>query len=177
MIDPMDHSDLLADAARRPVSSAAQVLDGIGPETLHARPGGRGNSVAWLVWHAARQMDAQLAHLTGHRQVWAAGDWAGRLGIPRGDRELGFGDTAEEVAALRVADPDLLLAYLQAVVDALVAAVRGWSATDLDDVVDTAWDPPVTRGVRLVSLIDDAVAHVGQAAYARGLVEGWTIGY
>ncbi|HNV11243.1 MAG TPA: DUF664 domain-containing protein [Propionibacteriaceae bacterium] len=47
----------------------------------------------------------------------------------------------------------------------------------MDVVIDTRWDPPVTRGVRLVSVIDDAVAHVGQAAYARGVVEGWSIGY
>ena len=46
-----------------------------------------------------------------------------------------------------------------------------------DDVVDTNWTPHVTRGVRLISIIDDAVAHLGQAAYVRGLVDGWSIGY
>lgn len=173
----MNHTTFLIDAARRPVSSAAQVLRGIDREVLHACPGGRGNSVAWLVWHAARQMDAQLASLTGRTQIWTAAGWADRLGVPRGPGEIGFGDTPEQAAALTVSDPDLLLVYLTDVVDALVAAVSGWSADDLDVVVDTAWDPPVTRGVRLVSLIDDAVAHLGQAAYARGLVEGWTIGY
>ena len=47
----------------------------------------------------------------------------------------------------------------------------------LDDIVDTRWNPPVTRGVRLVSVIDDAVSHVGQAQYVRGLADGWSIGY
>jgi hypothetical protein len=36
--------------------------------------------------------------------------------------------------------------------------------------VDDAWDPPVTLGVRLVSVLGDDLEHVGQAAYVRGLV-------
>jgi len=34
--------------------------------------------------------------------------------------------------------------------------------------VDQSWDPPVTCGVRLISIIDDAAQHVGQAAYVVG---------
>ncbi len=173
----MDHSDVLIDAARRPVFAARQALRGITTQTLHASAGGRGSSIAWLVWHAARQMDAQLSDLTGTDQVWSGGGWATRLGIPRGPKDIGFGDTPERVASLSVEDPELLFEYLRDVVEALVAYVADLEAADLDAVVDTRWDPPVTRGVRLVSLIDDAVAHVAQAAYARGLVEGWSIGY
>lgn len=173
----MDHTDVLIDAAGRPLDSAEQALRGISRESLHARPAGRGSSIAWLVWHAARQMDAQLAHLAGTAQVWSEGGWAERLGIPRGPKAIGFGDTPDDVAALVVDDPGLLLEYLRTVVATLVGHVEGLSASDLDDIIDTRWDPPVTRGVRLVSIIDDAVAHVAQAAYARGLVEDWRIGY
>jgi Protein of unknown function (DUF664) len=38
----------------------------------------------------------------------------------------------------------------------------------LSRVVDVHWDPPVTASVRLVSIIDDAAQHLGQAAYVRG---------
>ena len=41
---------------------------------------------------------------------------------------------------------------------------------DLDRVVDTRWTPPVTLGVRLVSVLDDDMQHVGQAAYVRGIL-------
>jgi hypothetical protein len=44
------------------------------------------------------------------------------------------------------------------------------TADDLDRVVDTAWDPPVTLGVRLVSVINDDYQHAGQATYIRGLL-------
>lgn len=171
----MDQRDLLTDAARRPVDSARTVLADVSDETLHATPGGA-NSIAWLIWHAARQQDAQIAHLRGSHQVWEAG-WAGRLGVNRGSDDIGFGDSSEQVAALRISDPGEVLAYLEAVVQDAVAYIASLSDEDLDFVVDTNWTPHVTRGVRIMSTIDDAVAHVAQAAYARGVVEDWRLGY
>jgi hypothetical protein len=37
-------------------------------------------------------------------------------------------------------------------------------------VIDDRWDPPVTRGVRLVSVVNDTTQHAGQAAFAAGVV-------
>ena len=177
----MDAQAVLIDSVNRPVETARTVLKEISKETLHAMPGGRANSIAWLVWHAARQMDIQVAWLANagqiSEQLWLTDGWGERLGIDRGPKSIGFGDTAEDVAALRVEDPALLLDYLQACTDAFKTYVSGLSADDLDEVIDTKWNPPVTRGVRLVSIIDDAVTHLGQAAYARGQIEEWSIGF
>ena len=41
----------------------------------------------------------------------------------------------------------------------------GITVEELARVVDTRWDPPVTVSVRLVSVIGDALQHLGQAAY------------
>lgn len=38
-------------------------------------------------------------------------------------------------------------------------------------MVDERWDPPVTLGVRLVSVLSDDLQHAGQAAFVRGLLE------
>ena len=43
------------------------------------------------------------------------------------------------------------------------------TVADLDDVIDEEWDPPVTRGARLVSIVDDAIQHLAQAAYVLGM--------
>ncbi|MET1049720.1 MAG: hypothetical protein ABWZ55_08830, partial [Acidimicrobiales bacterium] len=48
--------------------------------------------------------------------------------------------------------------------------LAGITADDLDRVVDERWDPPVTLGVRLVSIADDDIQHAGQAAYLKGLL-------
>ncbi len=173
----MDHRDVLIDAARRPVDSARQVLEGIGADALNRMPDSEHSSIAWLVWHAARQQDAQLAELSGVRQVWHAAGWAQRFALDRPDEATGFGDSASDIAKVRVDDPAMLIGYLEAVVAQVIDYVARLSPSDLDDVVDARWDPPVTRGVRIVSTIDDAVAHVAQAAYLRGLLQNWRIGY
>ena len=59
----------------------------------------------------------------------------------------------------------------QAVAAAAQSFVDGLTAADLDRVVDEHWDPPVTLGVRLVSVVAEVNQHVGQAAYVKGLLE------
>ncbi|MCG7428196.1 DinB family protein [Helcobacillus sp. ACRRO] len=172
----MSHPVILTDAARRPEQAAAHLLTDISADVLHRMPGGRGNSIAWLIWHAARQMDVQTAQLTGGTTVWQKGGWAERTGIDRGPDDFGFGDRAEDVAALRVERPSDLLSYLSSCADALVEHIEALDAERLEEVVDESWEPPVTRGVRIVSIIDDAVSHCGQAAYVRGLLEDWSLG-
>lgn len=172
----MDHREVLKDGAKRTVETARAVLADADATTLATMPGGTGNSIAWLVWHAARQMDVQIADLSGGGTVWESGGWAQRLGIDRGADDFGFGDSPERVAALRVDDPTGLEDHLATCVAAFMEYVDGLSAEDLDEVIDDSWDPPTTRGVRLVSIINDASAHLGQAAYARGLIEGWSVG-
>jgi hypothetical protein len=75
------------------------------------------------------------------------------------------------VAAVRVASSELLVGYGADVAAATMSYLDGLSEADLDRVVDERWDPPVTLAVRLVSVLDDDLEHVGQAAYVRGLLE------
>jgi len=53
---------------------------------------------------------------------------------------------------------------------AVMAMLADLTPAALDRVVDRRWDPPVTLGVRLVSIADDSLQHAGQAAYVRGLL-------
>ena len=52
-----------------------------------------------------------------------------------------------------------------------IALLGQVAADDLDRIVDTRWTPAVTLGVRLVSVINDSMQHVGQAAFVRGCLE------
>lgn len=167
----MSAKELLVDAAQRPAQVAGDVLEGISQDTLNRMPGDTQNSIAWLIWHAARQQDAQMAHLSREQQVWTAQGWEEKLDLDRSPDDFGLGDGPEDVARVRVTDPDLLQGYLDAVTSATVDYLRTLSDSDLEHVIDDSWDPPVTRGVRIVSTIDDAAQHLGQAAYVRGLVQ------
>jgi hypothetical protein len=167
----MTPAEVLIDAFGRVVENAEAAVDGLSEDQLAARPAPNANSIAWLVWHAARIQDAQVADLTRFEQVWFSQDFVDTFDLPLGRDDTGYGHTSEQVGAVR-ASADLLTSYLKAVHDQTIAYLRQVGGEDLDQVVDERWDPPVTLGVRLVSVVDDDAQHVGQAAYVRGLIAG-----
>ena len=57
---------------------------------------------------------------------------------------------------MRPESADVLLAYLDEVQGRTFAMLEGLGPDDLDRVVDRRWDPPVTLGVRLVSVATTA---------------------
>lgn len=166
----MESSDLLVDAFGRLPSTVRRVVHGLSAAALNHRPYPDGNSVAWLIWHLARVEDAQVSDVAGHEQVWTAEGWAERVGLPLAVEDTGYGHTSEQVALVRVQSGEVLQGYYDAVSARTVAFVSGLSGPDLDRVVDTSWDPPVTLGVRLVSSLADCLEHAGQAAYVRGML-------
>lgn len=163
-------SDLLTDALGRVPDQVAAVVDGLSAEDLAWRPDPDANSIAWLVWHLARVEDDHVAHVAGAGQAWIEDGWVERYGLPFAPEEHGYGHSSEQVGQVR-ASGDLLAGYYQAVAARSAAYVAGLSPDDLDRVVDERWDPPVTLGARLVSVVGDVTAHIGQAAYLRGLLE------
>ncbi|NHC44482.1 mycothiol transferase [Motilibacter aurantiacus] len=165
----MTVADLLKDAFERMKELGHDAVDGLSGEQLATRPDGTGNSIAWLVWHLARVQDDHLAEAGGYEQVWTAQGWADRFGLPFETGETGYGQSAAQVGQVR-AGAELLAGYLDAVVDRTLEYVGSLTDADLDRVVDERWDPPVTLGVRLVSVVGDDMQHLGQAAYVKGLL-------
>ena len=167
----MNTAELLVDAFGRIRDSVRRVLDGIGADALAYQPDERSNPIAWLVWHLTRVQDDHVAHVAGTEQIWTAGGWSRRFGLSLDDSAIGYGHSPAEVRLVRVEDAELLAGYHNAVHDATVRFVGSLRDPDLDRIVDEAWDPPVSLGVRLVSVVTDDLQHVGQAAYVRGLFE------
>lgn len=164
----MNVSEILIDGFERISEVVHSVLDGASPEELTYRPDSEANSVAWLAWHIARVQDAQLADLAGTEEVWITGGWAERFRLPFERRATGYGMSAEDVGRVP-GDAGLLAGYFDAVHAASVAYLGGLGEADLDRVVDENWDPPVTLGVRLISILNDDAQHAGQASYVKGL--------
>lgn len=166
----MSTSELLIDAINRPCEVFHEVIEGLDTAALHHRPGAGANPIAWLAWHTAREQDVQVAALEGRQDLWTRDGWVDRFGLDLPRDSMGYGHDSADVDKVRVADPQLLLDYLDAATEATVAYLRGLDTTTLDEVIDDSWDPPVTRGVRITSIIDDAAQHAGQAAYVRGIL-------
>jgi hypothetical protein len=164
---------LLADGFDRIRENVARVLDGLTPAQATYRIDPDANPVSWLVWHLTRVQDDHVAEAFGEPQVWTAGKWAARFGLPPMATDHGYGHSRDQVDMFADACSalGLLLAYHEVVYAQTVSLVSKVSDSDLDRVVDERFSPPVTLGVRLVSVLDDDMQHVGQAAYVRGIVD------
>ncbi|WP_327065336.1 DinB family protein [Kitasatospora sp. NBC_01250] len=167
----MKSAELLADALDRVKEAVHEAVRGLGPKQLSARLDEEANSVAWLIWHLTRVQDDHLADLTGAEQVWTADGWAAKFDLPFPQEETGYGHDATQVADVQVASRSLLTGYYDAVHRQTLRFLRTVTAEDLDQVVDEAWEPPVTLGVRLVSVITEDLQHAGQAAFIRGVLQ------
>jgi hypothetical protein len=168
---PVNTSELLQEAFGRIHPLVVEVVDGLDADDLAWRPDEEANSIGWLVWHLLRVQDDHVAEVAGVEQAYTAKGWVRRFDLPLSDTATGYGHSPSDVAAVRVASSELLVGYGADVAAATSFYLDGLSEADLDRVVDERWDPPVTLAVRLVSVLDDDLEHVGQAAYVRGLLE------
>jgi Protein of unknown function (DUF664) len=164
-------AELLTDGFGRVHGVVHEVLDGLDADQLAWRATPEANSIAWLVWHLTRVQDDHVSEVAGQPQTWTADGWAERFSLPFDEDATGYSQDADDVAAVRV-EADLLAGYFDAVYARTIAYVAKLGDADLDRVVDRRWDPPVTLGVRLVSVLDDDMQHAGQAAFIRGILPG-----
>lgn len=164
-------AELLTDAFGRVQEAVHAAVEGLDGAQLTRRIDPAANSIAWLVWHLTRVQDDHVADAAGVEQVWLAEGWAERFGLPFDDAAVGYGQTSEEVGAVRVEDAKLLLDYHDAVHRQSLGYVRDLRDADYDRIVDRSWDPAVSLGVRLISVLQDTLMHVGQAQYVRGVLE------
>jgi uncharacterized damage-inducible protein DinB len=163
-------NDLLLDSFGRVRDVVHRVLDEVPADDLASPPAPGTNTIAWLLWHLTRVVDDHTADAFGHDQVWTSDGWYERFALPFPAEAHGYGMSFDEVLAV-TPDAAQLRGYFDAVDAAAVRDLTAVTEADLDRVVDTRWDPPVTLAVRLISLINDATQHAAQAAYAAGILE------
>jgi uncharacterized damage-inducible protein DinB len=166
----MDVAALLLELYGRIPPLALEAIDGLDAAQLTQPPTPAGNTIAWLVWHLTRVQDHHIAEILDDAQIWTSGEWAASFGLPPDPSNTGYGHSAAQVSAVQPDRPEVLLEYLDAVDRRTRSMLEKLVPADLDRIVDRRWDPPVTLGVRLVSVADDCLQHLGQAAYVRGFL-------
>jgi hypothetical protein len=169
-VDAMTSAALLQDAFTRVRDLVQEVVDGLDTTDLSRRLDADANSIGWLIWHLTRVQDDHIAGVAGIEQIWTAQSWDARFALPFETDAIGYGHGSSEVADVRTTG-DLLIGYHLATYAQTSAYVHTLRDSDLDRVIDSAWDPPVTLGVRLISVVSDDLQHVGQAAFIRGVLE------
>lgn len=168
------NKDMILDALDRAEQRLERALDGVTLEQANTFPAPEQaptiKSLTWLTWHTAREIDTQLAPLAGTEPLWTSERFRERFALDLPDDTPDYRHTPEEASKVVAPSLELPLEYLHAAVAAARQYLRGLDEGALDDVVDESWTPAVTRASRLVSIIDDAIMHSGQAVYTRRLL-------
>jgi uncharacterized damage-inducible protein DinB len=147
-----------------------QAVKDLSTDQLTTAPAAGANTIGWLAWHMSRVQDHHVAELLATDQIWVTGDWAATFGLEPDPDDTGYGHDATAVARVQPTGPDACLGYLDAVAARTATYLGSLTDDQFDAIVDRRWDPPVTLGVRLISIANDSLQHAGQAAYARGLL-------
>jgi hypothetical protein len=163
--------EILTEAYGRIRSLVDQATEGLDSEALAFRPEADSNSIAWLVWHLTRIQDDHVSEIAGREQGWISEEWYARFGMPANPSNTGYGHTSEQVAGVRPEGPEVLQGYHHAVSDRTLEYLTTIDADELDRIIDDSYDPPVSVGVRLVSVVSDNLQHAGQARYVRGIID------
>lgn len=166
--------DMLLDAVRRPQERLLRTMDGLSLAQLNALPVAASaptiKSIGWLVWHTAREQDLQIAALAGTEALWTRDGWNRRFAFDLPDDTEDWRHIPAEAAQVIIRDAALLRDYLAAATQAVIDYLQQLPPDALPDIIDQRWNPPVSRAVRLISIIDDAAMHSGQAVYVRRLL-------
>ena len=146
------------------------LLRGLSDAQVRGRPHPGVNTIAWLIWHAARVEDVGVNRFIVDDAQVVDGGWLARLGVDR--RDVGTGMTDAEVDALSARiDLGALRGYWEALTRRTLEVVGRLRGQDLDDVV------PADR-VKRVCADEGAVAPGAEwltEFWAKGRTRGWLL--
>jgi hypothetical protein len=154
----------------------ARALDGLSIEQIRKQPAGpESNPIGWMAWHLTRGHDGNFSNLLRRDEAWKSEGWADRFGLSV-DIGNASGSTLDEVRAFDPIDAPTLLAYWE------TARARSREFLDALQEEDLEKITPPRKGridhtytITVAWTTADCAQHIGQIAYARGLVDrhGW----
>ncbi|SRR6266568_7132605 len=141
------------------------------PDEWHYTGEGKGNNIAFLVWHCVRTQDNILRFiLQGRPTIWMEGTWHERLDLP--PRVQGTGMATEEARAFRIANPALFMQYADQVwqeFEDYLATIQDGGAELSERIVTVKplGNMPAIQAIGQVC-ISHCFIHFGEIAHIRG---------
>lgn len=170
----METHEMLSNAYGGILRTLEYTLEGLTEEDLNWQPKPDCNSIGWLVWHLTRWQDFQISEFMGEEQLWIKDDWHKKFGRPANPRDTGTGDKPVDLEAFISPDAGTLLDYHKAVLKRSQKYFSTLKKAGLEKVVEgTPIKPAPTVGMMLIITLSDGLQHAGQAAYVRGLRQGY----
>jgi hypothetical protein len=173
----MTWQEMIMDIFDRIAAQMAQVLEDLTPKQLNHQPARDTNTIGWLTWHLTRSHDRNMSELMGLEQLWISEGWYARFNRNPDPSETGYHHTVKEVKAFKAPDSLTIMEYHRSVLE----RIKDYIANHLDEsVLEQEIISPTLDSSRptyrvITGVINDALQHVGQAAYVRGLItrQGW----
>jgi len=170
----METHEMLSNAYGGILRTLEYTLEGLTEEDLNWQPKPDCNSIGWLVWHLTRWQDVQFSSFIGKEQLWIEAGWHKKFNRPADPKDSGTGSKPEDIAKFKSPDAKTLLGYQRAVLERAQQYFPTLKKADLDKVIEgTPFKPPPTFGMMLIITLSDGMQHAGQAAYIRGLRQGF----
>jgi uncharacterized damage-inducible protein DinB len=138
-------------------------------EQLHFRPLGKGNSIAFMLWHTARTEDLVVNFLLRKKPpVWNAEGWDKKFGMD--PRAQGTGMTAEQAASIRIPNLQDFLKYMANVFQTSEAYLDVVQEADLEQVQEYQFLGKQS-GYQVIGgvVLQHGSGHLGEIWYVKGL--------
>ena len=138
-------------------------------EQLHFRPLGKGNPIAFMLWHVVRTEDSVVNFFLQKKPpVWNAEGWDKKFGMD--PRAQGTGMPPEQAAALRIPNLADFLKYTENVFKASEAFLETMKETELDRVEEFQFLGKRSFGQVIGGVIlNHGSGHLGEIWYVKGL--------
>ena len=167
----MDIIDFYRHEQKRLHHAMGESVSDLTPEEWNHTIEGRGNSIAFLVWHCARTEDNILRFiLQGRSTIWAEGHWHERLNLP--PRVQGTGMATEEARSFHISDLALFMQYVNEVwreYESYLAGITdgGAALSERNVTVKPLGDMPAILAIGQVC-ISHCFIHLGEISLLRG---------
>ncbi len=171
----MNWQELIMDLFDRIAARIAQVLDGLTDEELNLQPAPDAGSIGFLTWMLTRCHDRDVSEMMGKQQLWISESWFAVFSMNPDPRETGYNYALEQMSRFRAPDSVTIMKYHHDVLERM----REYLGSNLSEVIleDESYSPTFNRSIpvyrRLSGLINDGFQYAGQAAYVRGLLQGY----
>ena len=138
-------------------------------EQLHFRPLGKGNSIAFALWHTVRTEDLVVNFLVRKKPpIWNAEGWDKKFGMD--PNAQGTGMTDEQAASIRIASLGEFLKYMEDVFRASEAYLDIVKEADLEPVQEYQFLGK-RSGYQVIGgvVLQHGSGHLGEIWYVKGL--------
>jgi hypothetical protein len=151
-------------------ASLLKITDGLTAEELAWQPGAA-NPIAFLLLHIARSEDTNIMmRLQAKPQVWVAGGWYEKFGLP--DNETTFGWTEEKLATFKYPALKDMMSYAEAVRAETKKYLASATPEELERIVNVSYLGDLPVGRLFARMIIHFSGHIGEMSYIRGLKRG-----